>query len=159
MYGLAEVYFALHNNEKALFYSDKSIETAIKGNFLKELSDAYFLKASILKNAGKVEEAFAMMKAYAETKDTLNSKNNSQYIQSMAASFEMKQNEMHIQNLEQKQKLNQAELSKERSFKLYLIIILLLAIVLTVIAYRSFLNKKKDNKPSIKTFQTVSTMP
>lgn len=158
MHGLAEVYFALHNNEKALFYSDKNIETAKKGNFLKELADAFFLKASILKNAGKVEEAFAMMKAYAETKDTLNSKNNSQYIQSMAASFEMKQNEMHIQNLEQKQKLNQAELSKERSFKLYLIIILLLAMVLTVIAYRSFLNKKKDNQALSIAYAEIETI-
>jgi serine phosphatase RsbU (regulator of sigma subunit) len=76
----------------------------------------------------------------------------------MAASFEMKQNEMHIQNLEQKQKLNQAELSKERSFKLYLIIILLLAIVLTVIAYRSFLNKKKDNQALSIAYAEIETI-
>ena len=73
----------------------------------------------------------------------------------MAASFEMKQNEMRIQNLEQKEKLNESELSKERGFKLFLLVILLLTGILGFLAYRSFLNKKRDNQALSKAYEEI----
>lgn len=153
--GLSKVYLATNNPEQAMLQIDKAIKLATASNYLKELADAYYLKATLLEKTGKQKEAVDYIKAYARTKDTLNKKNNSQYIQSMAASFEMKQNELRIQNLEQREKLNQTELSKERSFKLFLIIILFLTLVLGILAYRSFLNKKKDNLALSKAYEEI----
>lgn len=144
--GLARVYLTTKNARLAESNTKQAIELAKEGQLTKELADAYSLLADIYYQEGNSIEAFNFVKQYAEVKDTLNARNNRQFIQGMAADFEMKQNELRIQNLEQKEKLAQTQLGQERAFKIFLVVIVLLSTILGLIAFRSFLRKKKDNQ-------------
>lgn len=144
--GLSRVYLTINRSQLAKETALLAVKQARKSQLTKELAEAYELLATVYQGENNFERAFDYMHKFSVVKDTLNARNNRQFIQSMAANFEMQQNEMHIQNLEQKEKLAETQLNHERSFKVFLVIILILSLVLGIIAYRSFLNKKKDNQ-------------
>ena len=64
------------------------------------------------------------MELYAQTNDSVNARNNRDYIQEMGAKLEYEQNKLQIKNLEQEQKLSDAELDRERNFKIFLFVVI-----------------------------------
>ncbi|MNK00333.1 Stage II sporulation protein E (SpoIIE) [compost metagenome] len=143
--GLGKVKVQQGNQSEALPLFEKAISFAKAHNFPPELAEGYNLASKIYKAQGNPGKAYEYMELYAETNDSVNARNNRNYIQEMGAKLEYEQNKTQIKSLEQERKLADAQLDRERNFKVFLIVVILFLFLLGFFIYRSFLRKKKDN--------------
>lgn len=144
--GLANVYIHKNNFSKAQFHADNAITLAKKGNFNSELAEAYLLSSKIHRELNKFEKAYEMSMLYSSTKDSLHELNNRDYIKELENKHKLEQDRLHIQNLEQKGKLDKANLEREQTFKVFLILIIVLIFIFGIFLVRSIIIKKRANK-------------
>lgn len=144
--GLGKVKNQQGKLSEALPLFEKAISLAKTHNFPPELAEGYYLASKIYRSQKKLDKAFEYMELYAQTNDSVNARNNRDYIQEMGAKLEYEQNKLQIKNLEQEQKLSDAELDRERNFKIFLFVVIFFLFLLGFFIYRSFLRKKKDNE-------------
>lgn len=144
--GIANVYFQKKNFTKALFHVNNAIELAKKGNYNSELAEAYLLSSQIHKELNKFDKAYEMSMLYSSTKDSLHELNNRDYIKELENKHKLEQDRLHIQNLEQKGKLDKSNLEREQTFKVFLIVIIVLIFIFGIFLVRSIVIKKRANK-------------
>ncbi len=140
---------------EALPLFEKAITLAKAHNFPPELAEGYLLASKIYSARNNLSKAYNYMELYAQTNDSVNARNNRDYIQEMGAKLEYEQNKLQIKSLEQEQKLSDAKLDRERNFKIFLIIIIFFLFLLGFFIYRSFLRKKKDNELIAKAYLEI----
>jgi serine phosphatase RsbU (regulator of sigma subunit) len=155
--GLGKVKNQQRKPAEALPLFEKAISLAKAHNFPPELAEGYFLASKIYRTQNKLDKAYQYMELYAETNDSVNARNNRDYIQEMGAKLEYEQNQLQIKSLEQEQKLSDAQLDRERNFKIFLIIVIFFLFLLGFFIYRSFLRKKKDNQLIEKAYREIET--
>ncbi|TSJ46585.1 tetratricopeptide repeat protein [Fluviicola chungangensis] len=139
----------------ALPLFEKAIALARANNFPPELAEGYLLASKIYHARDNLSKAYDYMELYAQTNDSVNARNNRDYIQEMGAKLEYEQNKLQIKSLEQERKLSDVRLDRERNFKIFLIIIIFFLFLLGFFIYRSFLRKKKDNELIAKAYQEI----
>lgn len=144
--GLSNVYIQKKNFSKALIHVNKAIDLAKKGNYNSELAEAYLLSSRIHKELNKFDKAYEMSMLYSSTKDSLHELNNRDYIKELENKHKLEQDRLHIQNLEQKGKLDKSNLEREQSFKAFLIVIIVLIFIFGIFLVRSIIIKKRANK-------------
>ncbi len=140
---------------EALPLFEKAITLAKTHNFPPELAEGYFLASKIYSAQNNLVKAYNYMELYARTNDSVNARNNRDYIQEMGAKLEYEQNKLQIKSLEQEQKLSDAKLDRERNFKIFLIVIIFFLFLLGFFIYRSFLRKKRDNELIAKAYLEI----
>lgn len=140
---------------EALPLFEKAITLAKTHNFPPELAEGYFLASKIYSAQKNLVKAYNYMELYAQTNDSVNARNNRDYIQEMGAKLEYEQNKLQIKSLEQEQKLSDAKLDRERNFKIFLIVIIFFLFLLGFFIYRSFLRKKRDNELIAKAYLEI----
>lgn len=144
--GLGKVKKQQGKTTEALPLFEKAISLGKAHNFPPELAEGYFLASKIYQAKNQLNKAYAYMELYAETNDSVNARNNRSYIQEMGAKLEYEQNKLQIKSLEQEQKLSDARLARERTFKTFLFVVIFFLFLFGFFIYRSFLRKKKDNQ-------------
>lgn len=142
---------------EALPLFEKVIALGKSNNFPPELAEGYYLASKIYRAQNNPGKAYDYMELYAQTNDSVNARNNRDYIQEMGAKLEYEQNKLQIKSLEQEQKLSEARLDRERNFKIFLIVIIFFLFLLGFFIYRSFLRKKKDNQLIAKAYQEIES--
>jgi serine phosphatase RsbU (regulator of sigma subunit) len=153
--GLGKVKNDQHKLSEALPLFEKAIAIGKAHNFPPELAEGYYLASKIYRSQNNLEKAYNYMELYSQTNDSVNARNNRDYIQEMGAKLEYEQNKLQIKSLEQEQKLSDAELDRERNFKIFLIIIIFFLFLFGFFIYRSFLRKKKDNQLIAKAYLEI----
>ena len=153
--GLAKVKDKQGKLTEALPLFEKAIYLAREHNFPPELAEGYYLASKIYKTQNQFGKAYEYMELYAETNDSVNARNNRNYIQEMGAKLEYEQNKLQIKSLEQEQKLSDVQLERERNFKIFLIVVIFFLFLLGFYIYRSFLRKKKDNQIIAKAYLEI----
>lgn len=153
--GLGKVKNGQNKTSEALPLFEKAVFLAKAHNFPPELAEGYYLASKIYAAQNQSNKAYEYMELYAETNDSVNARNNRSYIQEMGAKLEYEQNKLQIKNLEQEQKLSDAKLDRERSFKMFLIVVIFFLFLLGFFIYRSFLRKKKDNETIAKAYLEI----
>ncbi|AEA43320.1 tetratricopeptide repeat protein [Fluviicola taffensis] len=153
--GLGKVKKDQNKLNESLPLFEKAIKLSKANNYTPELSEGYLLASKIYSVQNNIGKAYNYMEMYAETKDSVNARNNRNYIQEMGAKLEYEQNKLQIKNLEQEQKLSEASLDRERNFKIFLIVVILFLFVFGLFVYRSFLRKKKDNQLIAKAYLEI----
>lgn len=153
--GLGKVKKQQGKKSEALPLFEKAIFLAKQHNFPPELAEGYYLASKIYTTQNKLGKAYEYMELYAETNDSVNARNNRNYIQEMGAKLEYEQNKLQIKSLEQEQKLSDARFERERNFKIFLIVVIFFLFLLGFFIYRSFLRKKKDNQLIAKAYQEI----
>lgn len=153
--GLGKVKNQQGKLSEALPLFEKAIKLAKAHNFPPELAEGYYAASKIYHAQKNMAKAYDYMELYAQTNDSVNARNNRDYIQEMGARLEYEQNKLQIKSLEQEQKLSDAQLGRERNFKIFLIIIILFLFLFGFFIYRSFLRKKKDNQLIAKAYQEI----
>ena len=153
--GLGKVKNDQNKLSEALPLFEKAIFLAKAHNFPPELAEGYFLASKIYNTQNKLGKAYDYMELYAETNDSVNARNNRDYIQEMGAKLEYEQNKLQIKSLEQEQKLSDAQLDRERNFKIFLFVVIFFLFLLGFFIYRSFLRKKKDNQLIAKAYKEI----
>lgn len=140
---------------EALPLFEKVIFLGREHNFPPELAEGYYLASKIYKKQNQLAKAFDYMELYAATNDSVNARNNRNYIQEMGAKLEYEQNKLQIKSLEQEKKLSEARFDRERNFKIFLIVVIFFLFLLGFFIYRSFLRKKKDNELIAKAYLEI----
>lgn len=153
--GLGKVKNGQGKLSEALPLFEKAITLAKAHNFPPELAEGYYAASKIYHAQGNPAKAYDYMELYAQTNDSVNARNNRDYIQEMGAKLEYEQNKLQIKSLEQEQKLSDAQLGRERNFKIFLIVIILFLFLFGFFIYRSFLRKKKDNELIAKAYREI----
>ncbi len=153
--GLGKVKNDQSKLSEALPLFEKAIFLSKAHNFPPELAEGYFLASKIYRTQNNPGKAYDYMELYAETNDSVNARNNRDYIQEMGAKLEYEQNKLQIKSLEQEQKLSDAQLDRERNFKIFLIVIIFFLFLLGFFIYRSFLRKKRDNELIAKAYLEI----
>ena len=98
--GLGKVKNQQAKTSEALPLFEKAISLAKAHNFPPELAEGYYLASKIYRSQKKLDKAFEYMELYAQTNDSVNARNNRDYIQEMGAKLEYEQNKLQIKNLE-----------------------------------------------------------
>ena len=148
--GLGKVKNDQGKRNEALPLFEKVIHLGKEHNFPPELAEGYYLASKIYESQNKLGKAYDYMELYAQTNDSVNARNNRNYIQEMAAKLEYEQNKLQIKSLEQEQK-------RERNFKIFLIFVIFFLFLLGFYIYRSLLRKKKDNQLIAKAYQEIES--
>lgn len=141
--------------DQALELSMKAVRIAQSNNFLTELADAYKITSQIYKLQELHKEAYEYLELFSLTRDSLSQINNRNIIDDLSARMEYEQSKMQIKSLKQERQLAETKLESERSYKLYLMIIVSCLFVLAFYIYRSFLNKKKDHLIIAKAYKEI----
>lgn len=153
--GLGKVKNQQGKLSEALPLFEKAIFLAEAHHFPPELAEGYYLASKIYATQKKADKAYEYMELYAKTNDSVNARNNRNYIQEMGAKLEYEQNKLQIKTLEQEQKLSDAQLDRERNFKIFLIVVIFFLFLLGFFIYRSFLRKKRDNQLIAKAYLEI----
>lgn len=143
--GLANVYFEKEKYSIGLVHAKNAIQITEQGGYILELSEAYLINSKILSKLKQFDKAYEMSILYTKMKDSLHDSNNQDFLKQIENNYKIEEDRLKIQNLEQEGKLNNARLQREQSFKLFLIVILLLIFIFTVFLVRSIIRKKKAN--------------
>jgi serine phosphatase RsbU (regulator of sigma subunit) len=133
---------------EALPLFEKAIYLGREHNFPPELAEGYYLASKIYRGQNNLDKAYDYMELYAQTNDSVNARNNRNYIQEIGAKLEYEQNKMQIKSLEQ-------ERTRERNFKIFLIIVIFFLFLVGFLIFRSFLRKKKDNQLIAKAYLEI----
>jgi len=144
--GISKILLYEKKDAEALTYTNSAIDLSRKGNYNSELAEAYLLASKIYKQLNKFDKAYEMSMMYSETKDSLQLMNNRDFIKEIENKHKIEEDRLQIQNLEQKGKLNEANLEREQTFKAFLIVIIVLIFIFGVFLVRSIIIKKKANK-------------
>ncbi|MBI4649011.1 MAG: tetratricopeptide repeat-containing sensor histidine kinase [Bacteroidia bacterium] len=157
--GIAVVYnsiavlnIKLKEYNKALGYAQKGLNIAVEiGTLINENSsyEALFTAYDSLKNTTK---AYYYYKLYTQTKDSLFNTEKNKQITEMEAKYQSEKKQKEIELLNKEKQLQQTEMAKkqteikqQRTQKYAFIAGLAMVLVLTIVSYRSYRRKRKDN--------------
>lgn|GEM_PF-3847134 len=147
------LYLSLNNPKEAIVNFEKGLHLAqqihsldIIQNALKGLSDAYAQKSD-----GK--KALFYYKQYTEVKDSLVKLKTDQAIAELNSKYEREKKQREIQTLvldgqKKKSELNKilGQIQEQKQFILLTVLVLFLTIILTIILFRQYRSKKKNNE-------------
>ncbi|WP_299715643.1 tetratricopeptide repeat protein [uncultured Tenacibaculum sp.] len=148
---IAETYFQLNDNDKALLYANEAIKLGTKINMMNRIYDVYKIRGEVYKSAGKFDLAFNDLTTYNKIQKEINGINNAKKFKEieMTHSFEKVRITDSIVNAEERRRI-ELQLEKEEIQKqLYLASLIIISIVglLTLyLGYLLYLKIKKKNK-------------
>ncbi len=151
-YGLlavAKIYTYKKQYDKAIEKLNEVIELSKKINAQKQLSQAYLMTAQAYYSIGKYKQAYEVHEQYANTKDSIFSKESSQQIAEMNTKYDTDKKNREIELLKKEseiQLLNQeAEKSRSAMVRNLLIVGCLFVLILVVVLYNRNQVKQKAN--------------
>jgi serine phosphatase RsbU (regulator of sigma subunit) len=104
----------------------------------KKLSHAY-------KSIGNNDSAFYYLELYDVIKDSLFNDNNTRSISEMEAKYQNEKKEHEISLLQKNKLISDSELSRQKAFKNFILIVAILILLLGVVLYRAYINKRSIN--------------
>jgi len=143
--GLALFYYKSQDYKKSVKYAEKALVIAKEINYLEELKNIYetlFLSYTEIKQYKTANEYCVL---YKKLSDSLSEVNIQQNVLELEAIYqnEKKEKEIEIQNINiEKQK---AEIKQHQTEKYFFITAILLLIVISVIIFKNFRDKKQAN--------------
>ncbi|MBI5219032.1 MAG: tetratricopeptide repeat protein [Bacteroidia bacterium] len=150
--GLAETYCnmgksyrALGDNKNSTIALNKSIEIASQVGDKKQISETYKELAATLFNKGDFKEAFLNYQRYSNLKDSIYTENTQKQFSEMQTKYETEKKEKEIELLEKDKKLQITEVKSQRQQKYAFIGGFVLMMVLAVVIFKSYRDKKKAN--------------
>ena len=135
---LGETSYRMKDYDNAIKYLRESLEIAEKLK-IKEIKNIYFLMSEVYSNMDNRTKAYEYLKKYSTVQDSLNKEEKARKISDLQVQFEMEKKENEL-------KIKELELSKQKNFRNFLIIGIILIFIIAIIIYLGYLLKKKTNK-------------
>lgn len=145
-YNIAEINYTMNNLKKALVYNDSAqlINTSYP-NVTQSLN-IYKLYRKLFYKTGDCKQALYYNDLFMALNDSILTKDMNDKISEMQAKYDVQGRDLKIDLLNKKNEISNKENEKNKQRLLYTIIIALLFVLLTVIAYIAFKRKQNDNK-------------
>lgn len=135
---IGSVYMDMAENDSAVYYISKAIELGEKAHSYELLRSPYFNMAQTLSKKGEYKKAYEYVLKHLAAKDSTLSSETNALMTEMAAKYDNEKKEQQIA-------LQELEISDQKKSKIFYSSLSALAILLTVVMLRGYLNKKKAN--------------
>jgi PAS domain S-box-containing protein len=122
------------NNDSALFYLNRSLELASKGNLTRFEKDLYHNISNCYQAAKKYDKALAFFKLYTEYKDSLFNEETYKALVSVNEQFQVQQD---------KNKLYKADLKKQQQTIYIFVLITTVGLLLLLLIFNQYRQKRK----------------
>lgn len=150
---IGNVYLSTSELNKCIAVSTKAYELAKKVNYLATIRDASLCLAKANAKKGDFKAAYNWNNEYLMYKDSLFNSDNSRLMSEMESKYETEKKELEIENLKNKQALNEAELKtnaeelkRQNIIKLFFATGFILMVVLAFFIFKSYRQKQKANE-------------
>ena len=143
--GLAKVYKAKRDYGKALFFLHKVKPKAEEIKSKVMLKDFYELLSEIDALSGDYRDAYSFQLLYKNISDSLHDERMAKEIANMKVNFETEKKEQENEKLIAENKLNEETIKNQEYIGIGIVIILLLAIVLALVFFRSKQKIRRTN--------------
>jgi tetratricopeptide (TPR) repeat protein len=144
---IAALYSQMRETDSALYYIDKVIDST---SALSLKCNGLFIKANILKQAGKYEECIDVLNEYIILNDSINNIKNVSKTSQMIFDYEKKQ---ELMRAEIDNYILQAEYSKEKNRLIILTISSLMGVIIVLLLFsrnKIILKNKKESEAALK---------
>ena len=142
---IALIKIQLKKYKEAILFAEKSIDLAKKIGSLDEEKCGYGYLATAYDSLHDYKKTCEYLKLFKQFNDSLFNIESGKQIKEMEAVYQTEKKQKEIELLNKDKDLQQAEISKQETQKLGLVIGLLLMLVLSVVVFRSYRQKKKAN--------------
>lgn len=146
----AEMYYKQHNLESAQKSLEKSLTIAFQENFIDLIIDGTLLYSQIEKRKGYYKKALEYYEKYTETLNNLRLEQLSSNISDWELKYGTQQKEYENILLRQENQLIEAEIAKEKIFRNWLAVLLVITLLSLFGSIRYFMYKRKTTKQIIK---------
>ncbi|HYG53235.1 MAG TPA: tetratricopeptide repeat protein [Flavobacteriales bacterium] len=148
---LAEIYLRMEKWDECKALSKETLRLAQNFNSLSAVFDSHMLLYTLYKKEGRYEQALAHYKAYIVARDSIENDENirKQELLEMQYEFDKKQTADSIQVTEKRKRaklLHDQQVASQKMYTLGGIIAFSLMLVVAVVSFRAFRQKKKDNR-------------
>lgn len=142
---LAEIYINLNQLNEADGYLNTAIKEAKANQYVQLLSQCYQLVSQLKETQGDFEKSLFYHKLYLSSRDSSNSIKNRQALEKLQRNIAIMQRERELDQLKQKEAINQEKMKQEEAKILALLILLGLFILLLAMLVRSNQKQRKTN--------------
>jgi len=144
---LGNIYFDLKNYTQAIECADKSLALAKAIGSFADIKDAEYLSSEAYLGNGNAMQALEHYKNFVAAKDSIISQENTKKSIEAEISFEFARKQAIVQAEQDKKDAEQKLEARKQQIIIYFISgILLLILGVAIFAYRSYLQKQRDNK-------------
>ncbi|CAG5076272.1 tetratricopeptide repeat protein [Parvicella tangerina] len=148
--GLANLYEAQGKLDIAIGFTQQSRIIADSIGAIPELSESYRILSELYQKIGDYESSLKSFKEYKALEDSIFNRENAKIQHELETKFQTNQKQKEIELLKKDSEITQLkheeEINEQKSRMIYLFIGLIAAGLVGLVAYLSFVNKKKANK-------------
>ncbi len=143
---LAGVHHTIGKLTEALVYLKKAEAIAKADGDKMTLHNAYSLYGDIYLDLKDYKNAALYQKLYISLNDSIYDEASAKSISEVEAKYQNEKKQLQIDNLNKQKELDDIELSRQQTMKMFYATGLILVLVVLVIAYRGYRVKKRDNE-------------
>lgn len=134
--------------EKASEYENKVIE--------KDLIKAFYDNYTVLyQQKGDFEKAYEYAKKALVLKDSIHNESNNRLSMETTAKYDSEQHSLQIASLQKDNELSEGLIKRERNFRIFIAILVLVIIVFMVLLIKRLVQKRKKNKDLARSFELI----
>lgn len=144
---LGETYAIMKNYNKALYYCQKSLDSARKHDFLEQMSGSQKALSEISFNMSDYKSSIKYYKEYIQSRDSLFNQENSKKIIQSQLQYQFDKKETIALAEQEKKDATNKEIAKRQKLTTYsVILVLLVVVVFSFFLYKRFRITKQQNK-------------
>ncbi|MDQ3046009.1 MAG: tetratricopeptide repeat protein [Bacteroidota bacterium] len=132
--------------DEAVTSLQSSLALAKELDYKEVMKDCYSNLANVFEKKYNFEKALEYERLLVELKDSIYNEQNSEQINEMTAKYDSEKKELMISSLEKENEIESEKISRERNFKISLLMFCFLLGIFSVVLVRSNMNKKKANQ-------------
>ncbi len=142
---LGHYYANLGEHKKAMAYLNKAEEAVMKVETkqLLYLTDIKRDKAFLFADLNNYKEAFENLLDHQSLKDSLENKENREYLHTLATQYETEKKEKEIELLNKDKAVQVAEIATKENQRNFLVIVVVLVLIIAGFSIYAFVNKKR----------------
>jgi serine phosphatase RsbU (regulator of sigma subunit) len=143
---LAGVHYNIGKLQEALVYLKEAVAISKEGSDKVTLLNGYSLYGDIYLALKDYKNAATYQKLYISLNDSIYDQEAAKSISEVEAKYQNEKKQLEIDNLNKQKEIDDKELSRQQTMKMFYGVGLLLVLVVLGIAYRGYRVKKRDNE-------------
>jgi len=143
---IGKLYIQTKEIDKALSFLEKAYTTAEKLKIPSQIKESANSLADVYSIKGDYKKAALYYKAVTEIMQQIHTEENTKAINELSTKYESEKKEQKIQLLTKDKQIKEEEIEKERYVKMFIAVVASLFLIISIILFFRFKEKKKDNK-------------
>ncbi len=143
---IGSLYLKTNDYNKALLFIEKGLKVSEEIGGKSLIKDCYYSLSDLYYKQNNYRKALEYYKLYSAIKDSIYNKEFRDKITEMAVRYAARDKENEIDLLKKEKEIRDIELKRQKSIRNLLIALSFLVLILVLITYNRYLNKKKESE-------------